>query len=53
MYLKVSAATAASLYRGGLSLHEATKAGIAATACSTLLLTIILLAMLLLPVGIG
>jgi hypothetical protein len=53
MHQRIPGATTASLQRSGLSLEDATNAGIAALACSTLLLSIVLMAMLLLPVGIG
>jgi hypothetical protein len=42
-----------ALYHDGLVIDEALKAGIAVTACSTLVLVAVLLGMLVLPVNIG
>jgi hypothetical protein len=50
---KSHATTAASFYRRRHGMDEAMKAGIWATVCSVLILTIVLLAMHTLPVNIG
>ncbi len=51
--MKSHATTAASFHRRSHAMDEAMKAGIGATACSVLILAIVLLAMHTLPVSIG
>ena len=53
MNLGSPSASATCLSQRGFVVEGAAKAGIAAIACSTLFLSIILMAMLLLPVGVG
>lgn len=53
MSTKTQATTAASLHRRSHGMDEAMKAGIGASACSVLILVIVLLAMYALPVSIG
>jgi len=53
MSSKVNATTAASFRGRNHSMDQAMKAGIGATACSVLILAIVLLAMHTLSVGIG
>jgi hypothetical protein len=53
MNLRSPSANATWLSEGGFVVEDAAKAGIAAIACSTLFLTAVLTAMLLLPVGVG
>ena len=50
---KTQATTAASFHRRNHGIDEAMKAGIGATACSVLILAIVLLAMHALPISIG
>jgi hypothetical protein len=47
------ATTAAPFHRRSHGMHEAMKAGIGATACSVLILAIVLLAMHTLPASVG
>jgi hypothetical protein len=50
---KATTTTAASFRRRNFSMDPAMKAGIGATACSVLIVAIVLLAMQMLPGGIG
>jgi phosphomevalonate kinase len=50
---KANATTAASFRRHNHRMDQAMKAGIGATACSVLIVAIVLLAMHTLPVSIG
>jgi hypothetical protein len=50
---KTNATRTASVRRRNHSMDQAMKAGIGATACSVLILAIVLLAMHTLPVSIG
>jgi hypothetical protein len=47
------ATTAAPFYRRSYGMDEAMKAGIGASVCSVLILTIVFVAMHLLPLSIG
>ena len=50
---KSPATTAASFHLRGRGVDEAMKAGVGATACSVLILAIVLLAMHALPTSVG
>jgi hypothetical protein len=50
---KANARTATSSRRGNYNMDRAMKAGIGATACSVLIVALVLLAMHALPVSIG
>lgn len=51
--MKANATTATSSRRGSYSMDRAMKAGIGATACSVLIVALVLLTMHALPVSVG